>query len=100
MTYWRNINSVWCVWPSRPSILVEMIGGSYLASTPHISYRNLLECLSNQNIAIHAWSYLPGLDHQDNFHERTEFCLQMAKKYGYIGMTRLHISAWNQTTGV
>lgn len=43
---------------------------------------------------------MPGLDHQDNFHERTEFCLQMAKKYGYIGMTRLHISAWNQTTGV
>jgi len=43
---------------------------------------------------------MPGLDHQDNFHERTEFCLQMAKKYGYVGMTRLHISAWNQTTGV
>ena len=43
---------------------------------------------------------MPGLDHQDNFHERTEFCLQMAKKYGYVGLTRLHISAWNQTTGV
>ena len=43
---------------------------------------------------------MPGLDHQDDFHERTEFCLQMAKKYGYVGLTRLHISAWNQTTGV
>ena len=43
---------------------------------------------------------MPGLDHRDNFHERTEFCLQMAKKYGYVGLTRLHISAWNQTTGV
>jgi len=43
---------------------------------------------------------MPGLDHQDNFHERTEFCLKMAKKYGYVGLTRLHISAWNQTTGV
>jgi len=43
---------------------------------------------------------MPGLDNQDDFHERTEFCLQMAKKYGYVGMTRLHISAWNQTTGV
>ena len=43
---------------------------------------------------------MPGLDHQDNFHERTEWCLSMAKKYGYIGLTRLHISAWNQTTGV
>ena len=43
---------------------------------------------------------MPGLDHQDNFHERTEWCLSMARKYGYIGLTRLHISAWNQTTGV
>ena len=43
---------------------------------------------------------MPGLDHQDNFHERTEWCLGMAKKYGYVGLTRLHISAWNQTTGV
>lgn len=43
---------------------------------------------------------MPGLDSRDSFHERTEFCLQMAKKYGYIGMTRLHISAWDKTTGV
>ena len=51
-------------------------------------------------IPPHKVLMMPGLDHQDNFHERTEFCLQMAKKYGYVGMTRLHISAWNQTTGV
>lgn len=43
---------------------------------------------------------MPGLDKQENFHERTEFCLQMAKKYGYVGLTRLHISAWDQVTGV
>ena len=43
---------------------------------------------------------MPGLDHQDNYHERTLFCMEMAKKYGFTGLTRLHISAWNQTTGV
>lgn len=43
---------------------------------------------------------MPGLDCQKNFHERTRFCLEMAKKYGYIGLTRLHISSWDQTTGV
>ena len=43
---------------------------------------------------------MPGLDHQDNFHERTKFILELAGKHGYIGLTRLHISAWNQTTGV
>lgn len=43
---------------------------------------------------------MPGLDDQANFHERTRFVLEMAKKYGYTGLTRLHVSAWNKTTGV
>ena len=43
---------------------------------------------------------MPGLDSQSNFHERTRFVLEMAKKYGYIGLTRLHVSAWDKTTGV
>jgi organic radical activating enzyme len=43
---------------------------------------------------------MPGLDSQDNFHERTQFCLEMAKKYKFTGMTRLHISAWDKTLNV
>lgn len=43
---------------------------------------------------------MPGLDNRENFHERTRFCLEMAKKYGYVGLTRLHISSWDQVTGV
>jgi organic radical activating enzyme len=43
---------------------------------------------------------MPGLDDQDNFHERTNFVLEMAKKYKFRGLTRLHISAWNKTLNV
>ena len=43
---------------------------------------------------------MPGLDDQDNFHERTQFVLEMAKKYKFRGLTRLHISAWNKTLNV
>ena len=43
---------------------------------------------------------MPGLDSQENFHERTRFVLEMAKKYKFIGLTRLHVSAWDRTTGV
>lgn len=43
---------------------------------------------------------MPGLDKQENYHERTKFCMEMGKKYGYTGLTRLHVSAWDQTTGV
>ncbi len=64
MTRWRRHGQVWCLWPSNPIGLIEMIGGSYLATTPQISYRRLLEELSLENLAIHAWGYLPALDHQ------------------------------------
>ena len=43
---------------------------------------------------------MPGLDSQTDFHERTQFCLEMAKKYKFRGMTRLHISAWDRVINV
>ena len=43
---------------------------------------------------------MPGLDSQTDFHERTQFVLEMAKIYRFKGMTRLHISAWDKTLNV
>jgi hypothetical protein len=43
---------------------------------------------------------MPGMDEQDQFHERTQWVLEMAKKYKFVGLTRLHISAWNKTLDV
>jgi len=43
---------------------------------------------------------MPGLDNQTDFHERTQFVLEMAKKYRFRGLTRLHISAWDKTLNV
>ena len=69
MTQWRKINRTWCIWPSRPKELIEMIGGSYLGISPNISYKRLLEGLGKKNIAIHAWNYIPGFDHQAQANE-------------------------------
>ena len=52
------------------------------------------------NIPAKRVLMMPGLDKQENYHERTKFCMEMGKKYGYTGLTRLHVSAWDQTTGV
>jgi len=43
---------------------------------------------------------MPGLDDVANFEERTQFCLELAKKYRFRGLTRLHIAAWNKTLNV
>ncbi len=52
------------------------------------------------NIPWNRTIMMPGLDSRENFHERTRFVLEMAKKYGYIGMSRLHVSAWDKTVSV
>lgn len=49
--------------------VVEFIGGSYLAATPQISYRRLLEALVMRGWRVRAWSYVPGFDHQSQANE-------------------------------
>jgi organic radical activating enzyme len=51
------------------------------------------------NIPLTKVVCMPGLDSQEDFHERTRWVLEMAKKYKFIGLTRLHVSAWDKTTG-
>jgi len=52
------------------------------------------------NIPLKNVVCMPGLDSQTDFHERTQFVLEMAKKYRFRGLTRLHISAWDKTLNV
>lgn len=66
---WQQRGSIWCLQPPEPHGLVEFIGGSYLAATPQLSYRRLLEALARQGLTVHAWSYVPGFDHQAQANE-------------------------------
>jgi organic radical activating enzyme len=52
------------------------------------------------NIPLQRVCCMPGMDVQEQFHERTQWVLEMAKKYKFIGLTRLHISAWDKTLDV
>jgi 7-carboxy-7-deazaguanine synthase len=52
------------------------------------------------NIPLQKVCCMPGMDSQEQFHERTQWVLEMAKKYRFVGLTRLHISAWDKTLDV
>jgi organic radical activating enzyme len=52
------------------------------------------------NIPLQRVCCMPGMDTQEQFHERTQWVLEMAKKYKFVGLTRLHISAWDKTLDV
>ncbi len=55
--------------PDPRAGLLEFIGGSYLAATPQISYRRLLEAMAARGWQVRAWSYVPGFDHQSQANE-------------------------------
>jgi organic radical activating enzyme len=52
------------------------------------------------NIPLKNVVCMPGLDDAANFEERTRFVMEMAKKYRFRGLTRLHIAAWDKTLNV
>jgi len=52
------------------------------------------------NIPLKNVVCMPGLDDVADFEERTQFVMEMAKKYKFRGLTRLHIAAWNKTLNV
>jgi hypothetical protein len=65
MATWRQSGDIWQLRPGGPMRgTIDFIGGSYLAATPQLSYRRLLEALARRGWCIHAWSYVPGFDHQ------------------------------------
>jgi len=43
---------------------------------------------------------MPGMDARWQFHERTNFIMEMAKKYKFRAMSRMYISAWDKTLNV
>ncbi|MFN5698840.1 MAG: DUF1350 family protein, partial [Cyanobacteriota bacterium] len=83
MAEWQQRGTLWCLEPDDPSGpgegLVEFIGGSYLAATPQLSYRRLLEALANRGWRVRAWSYVPGFDHQGQANEAWR-CFRSARE--------------------
>mgnify|MGYP006288819145 CR=1 FL=1 len=85
---WRQQGNLWCLQPSTPLGLVQFIGGSYLAATPQLSYRRLLDSLARQGLAIQAWSYVPGFDHQAQANEAWK-CFRSARPANQLPLLRL-----------
>ena len=90
MTHWRKLGNIWALWPTQPSAIIEMIGGTYLAVGPQITYGRLLEGIVRQGIAVHAWTYVPTLDHQFQAREAWQAFRQARESLlQYLGIRHL-----------
>ena len=72
----------------------------FVISTEEDVLEFLHDFVNRFDIPLQNVCCMPGLDSREDFHERTRFVAEMAIKHRFIGMTRLHVSAWDKVVGV
>jgi hypothetical protein len=60
---WREISGNWVLIPPRPTAILHFLGGAFVATAPHLTYRWLLEHLARQGYAVIATPFVNTLDH-------------------------------------
>ncbi len=60
---WREVAGNWLWIPRRPIAIIHFLGGAFVATAPHITYRLLLEALGQRGYAIVATPFINTFDH-------------------------------------
>ncbi|QLE56887.1 DUF1350 family protein [Nostoc sp. TCL26-01] len=60
---WKEIRGNWVLIPPNPIGVIHFLGGAFVATAPHLTYRWLLEQLANKGYAIIATPFVNTLDH-------------------------------------
>lgn len=60
---WKEISGNWVLVPRNPIGIVHFLGGAFVATAPHITYKLLLEYLGNKGYVIIATPFVNTLDH-------------------------------------
>lgn len=61
---WQEVLGSWVLIPKNPRAIVHFLGGAFVATAPHITYRWLLEQLAAKGYAVVATPFLNTLDHK------------------------------------
>ncbi|MFZ4666093.1 MAG: DUF1350 family protein [Prochlorotrichaceae cyanobacterium] len=62
---WQEVSNNWVLIPGRQQGIIHFLGGAFIGSTPHLTYRRLLESLASQGFVIIATTFLNTFDHKD-----------------------------------
>ncbi|MDJ0616425.1 MAG: DUF1350 family protein [Calothrix sp. MO_192.B10] len=60
---WQEISGNWVILPRKPIGIIHFLGGAFVGSAPHVTYRLLLEYLAAQGFVVIATSFVNSLDH-------------------------------------
>jgi hypothetical protein len=62
---WQEINGNWVLIPRRRIGAIHFLGGAFVGTAPHVTYRLLLENLSQQGYVVVATPFLNTFDHTE-----------------------------------
>lgn len=60
---WKELSGNWVLVPRNPVGIIHFLGGAFVATAPHLTYRWLLEQLANKGYAVIATPFVNTLDH-------------------------------------
>lgn len=60
---WQEVSGNWVLIPPHPKAIIHFLGGAFVATAPHLTYRLLLEDLGKQGYAVIATPFVNTLDH-------------------------------------
>ena len=60
---WKEIRGNWVLIPQNPIGMIHFLGGAFVATAPHLTYRWLLEQLADKGYVIIATPFVNTLDH-------------------------------------
>lgn len=60
---WQEISGNWVLVPQRPIGIIHFLGGAFVATAPHVTYRLFLEALAQKNYVVIATPFVNTFDH-------------------------------------
>ncbi|MBF2007797.1 MAG: DUF1350 family protein [Chlorogloeopsis fritschii C42_A2020_084] len=60
---WKEISGNWVLLPQKPIGIIHFLGGAFVATAPHITYRLLLENTAEKGFVVIATPFVNTLDH-------------------------------------
>jgi len=60
---WKEIRGNWVLIPPNPIGIIHFLGGAFVATAPHLTYRCLLEQLASKGYVVIATPFVNTLDH-------------------------------------
>lgn len=99
---WQEVSGNWVIIPQHPLGIIHFLGGAFVATAPHLTYRWLLENLADQGYGVIATPFVNTLDHQaiaEDVIENFEFTLEELRDRGLIRKRYLPIYGVGHSLG-